>query len=97
MRGQILRGDDILTLTVTFSRVMCVSTVADVSPALSVEQSAMIFRRGRGHDHVVILENVAHLEEVNPMVAGRVALIRGSSNISIAEGIIISLRSVGEV
>ena len=48
MRGQILRGDSILTLTTNFSRVMRVSTDADVFPAPSVEHSVMISRRGRG-------------------------------------------------
>ena len=52
VRGQILGGDSILTLTANFSRVMWVSTGADVSSALSIEQSAMVSRRskGRGRD-----------------------------------------------
>ena len=37
VRGQILGGDSILTLTVTFSRVMRVSTRADVFSAPSIE------------------------------------------------------------
>ena len=37
MRGQILRGDNILILTATFSRVMRVSTRDDVSFAPSIE------------------------------------------------------------
>jgi len=47
VQGQILRGDSILTLTVTFSKVMCVFTEADVSPAPFIEQSNMISGRGR--------------------------------------------------
>ena len=50
VRGQILGGDSIITLTVTFSRVMRISTGADVSYAPSIDQSAMIFGRGRGRD-----------------------------------------------
>jgi len=48
VRGQILGGDSILMLTATFSRVMRVSTGSDVSSALSIEQSVMISRHGRG-------------------------------------------------
>ena len=47
MRGQILGGDSIPTLTVTFSRVMRVSIGADFSSAPSIEQSAMVSGRGR--------------------------------------------------
>ena len=52
MWDQILRGDSIPTLTATFSRVMRVSTGADISSAPSIEQSAMISGRGigRGRD-----------------------------------------------
>jgi len=50
VRGQILGGDSIITLTVNFSRVMRISTRADVSYAPSIEQSVMIFGRGRGRD-----------------------------------------------
>ena len=52
MRRQILGGDNIVTLTVTFFRVMCISNGADVSPAPSIEQSVMVPRcgRGRGRD-----------------------------------------------
>ena len=53
VRGQILEGDSIPTLTAT-SRVMRVSTRSDVSSAPSIEQSTMISGRGkscgRGHD-----------------------------------------------
>ena len=49
MRGQILGGDSIPTLTVTFSRVMRVSTRAGVSFVLSMDQSAIYSGRGRGH------------------------------------------------
>ena len=53
MRGQTLGGDSIPILTATFSRVMRVSTEADISSAPSIEQTAMIFGRGRsrGRDH----------------------------------------------
>ena len=47
VQGQIL-GDNILTLTVTFSRVMLVSTEVDVFSAPSIEQSAMVSGRDRG-------------------------------------------------
>jgi len=54
MRGQIQGGDSILMLTATFSRIMRVSTGADVSPAPCVEQSTMVsgcdIGRGRDHD-----------------------------------------------
>ena len=48
MRGQILGGDNILMLTATFSRVMRISTGADISYASSIDQSAMYSGRGRG-------------------------------------------------
>jgi len=47
VRGQILGGDSILTLIATFSRVMRVSTGADVSFAPSM-QSVMVSGRDRG-------------------------------------------------
>jgi len=50
VRGQILRENNISILTVTFSRVMCVSTGADVITASSIEQSVMAFECGRGRD-----------------------------------------------
>ena len=40
MRGQILGGDSIPTLIAAFSRVMRVSTGADVSSTSSIDQSA---------------------------------------------------------
>ena len=46
--SQILGGDNILTLTVTFSRVVRVSTGADVSPTPSIKQSVMVSGHGRG-------------------------------------------------
>ena len=74
------------------------STGADVSHAPSVKQSVMV----SGHTKVMVmvvvvfLEDMAHLkEDVDPMVVGRVAVIRGPDNVSIVGGIIISLRSVG--
>jgi len=48
VRGQILGGDSIPTLTATFSRVMQVSTGANVSSASSMDLSAMYSGRGRG-------------------------------------------------
>ena len=48
MRGQILRGDSIPTLTVIFSRVMRVFTGDYVFSAPSIEQSGMISGRSRG-------------------------------------------------
>ena len=48
MRGQNLGGDNIPTLTVTFSRVMLVSTGADASSASSIDQFVMYSGRGRG-------------------------------------------------
>jgi len=48
VQGQILGGDSILTLTVTFSRVMRVSTGANVSSASFIEQSVIISGRDRG-------------------------------------------------
>jgi len=47
VRGQILGGDSIPTLTATFSRVMRVSIGADVSSAHFIEQSVMVSGRGR--------------------------------------------------
>ena len=97
MRGQILRGHSIPFLTVTFSKVMHVSTGADMSPAPSIEQSAMIFERdrGRGRDRDRDLEeDVAHLEVIVVlMVVDRLLVIRGSCNVSIAKEITTSLRS----
>ena len=49
VQGQIL-GDSILTLTATFSKVMRVSTRANVFSAPSIEQSAIVFGRGRDRD-----------------------------------------------
>ena len=50
VRGQILGGDSIPTLTVTFSRVMRVSLGAgvDVSSAPFIEQYAMVSGYDRG-------------------------------------------------
>ena len=42
VRGQILKRDSISMLTTTFSRVMRVSTRADISSTPSIEQSAMV-------------------------------------------------------
>ena len=44
VRGQLLGGDNILTLAVSFSRVMCVSTGADVSSALSMNQTLDVIK-----------------------------------------------------
>ena len=92
-QDQILGGDNIPTLTVNFSRVMRVTTGADVSPAPSVEQFTMVSRRGRGRSRG--RDFTTHLEEdVDPTVAGIVALIRAPDNVNITRGIIISLASV---
>jgi len=56
-RVQILGGNSILTLTVTFLRVIRVSTGSKISSAPSIEQSAMIFGHGRGEVVAAILEN----------------------------------------
>jgi len=48
VRGQILGGDNIPTLTAIFSRVMRVSTGTDVITAPPIEQSAMASGHGRG-------------------------------------------------
>jgi len=50
VRDQRLGGDSIFTLIATFSRVMQISTGSNVSSTSSIEQSAMIFGRGRGRD-----------------------------------------------
>ena len=50
VRGQILGGDSIPTLTATFSRVMRVSTGADLSFASSIDLSVMYSGCGRDHD-----------------------------------------------
>ena len=50
VRGQILGGDNISNLNATFSRVIRVSTGADVTTAPSVEQSVVTFECGRGRD-----------------------------------------------
>jgi len=49
--GSDLGGDNIPTLTATLSRIMRVSTGADVTTAPSIEQSAMTSGHGRGHGH----------------------------------------------
>jgi len=51
VQGQIPRGGSILTLTATFSRVMRVSTGADVFSASSIDQSDMYSGRGRAFGH----------------------------------------------
>jgi len=47
VRGQILGGYSISTLTSTFSRVMRVSAGSEVSSAPSIEESVIISGRGR--------------------------------------------------
>ena len=68
----------------------------------SIEQCVMVSRCGRDHGPEIIVsavfleEDATHLNViVDPMVADRVALIRGPGNVSIAGGTIISLRSAG--
>jgi len=50
VRGQILGGDSVPTLTTTFSRVMRASTKTNVFSAPFIEQSAIVFGRGRDRD-----------------------------------------------
>ena len=52
MRGQVLGGDKNIILSVTFSRVMSISTRADVSTAPSIEQSIMASGRGKSRDFI---------------------------------------------
>jgi len=51
VQGQTLGGDSNPTLTTNFSRVMRVSTGAEVSFTPSIEQSVMISKHDRGHNH----------------------------------------------
>ena len=60
MRGQILEGESIFTLIATFSSVMQVFTRVDVSPAPSIEQSAIISKRGRGRGRCRDFEGRGH-------------------------------------
>ena len=70
--------DSIPTLTITFSKVMCDSTGADVPHAPSIKQTVMIpdVAEVVVVDAAVILEkDVAHLEEVViPMVVFRLLM-----------------------
>jgi len=47
VQGQILKGESIPILIATFSRVMRIFTGANISPASSIEQSAMVSESGR--------------------------------------------------
>jgi len=96
--GQILGGDSIPTLTATFSRVMRVSTGADVFSAPSIEQSVMVSGHGRGHGRAAILEDEDEdlLEvDVARMEADRMPLTKALGNAGIVDAVITSLRSVG--
>jgi len=95
IQGQILEGDSTPTLTTTFSRVIRVSTGADVSFAPSIEhQSVMVSRRGCGRnleedDEDLLEVDVAHME------ADRVPLRKAISNAGTMDAVITSPRSVG--
>ena len=68
--GQILEGDSILTLTITFYRVMQVPTGALLHHLLS----SLSWSQDEAEvvDAAVILEDVTHLEgDVDPMVADK--------------------------
>jgi len=94
MRGQILGGDSIPTLTVTFSRVMWVFTGADISSAPFIKQSAMVSERGRDRDfrgwgHEFLDVDVARME------ADRVPLRKVPSNAGTMDAVITFRRSAG--
>jgi len=67
VRGQILRGDNIPTLTATFSRVMCVSIGDGMSSGPSIEQSAWF----PGVIEVAVVVMIVILEDVDPLEGGR--------------------------
>ena len=98
MRGQILGGDNILTLTATFSRVMCVSTGDGVSSHQlfsSLPWSSDVAEVA-GVVVIVILNDVDPLEgDVAHIMVDIVALIKDYVNIDIVRGIITFLKSVG--
>ena len=98
VRDQILGGDSIPTLNATFSRVMRVSTGADVCSASSIEQSAIVSGRGRGVVVAAILEDedVDLLEVgVARMETDRVPLRKDPGNASTVDAVITSPRSAG--
>jgi len=74
VRGQILEGDSIPTLTATFSRVIRVSTRSDVSSTPSIKQFAMISACGRGRAAILKDEDVDPYVDVDLMEADRVPL-----------------------
>jgi len=76
-------------LIANFSRVMWISTGVDGSSAPSIEQSAMIFGRGKGRGAAVILE----AENVILMEVDMVSLIKATDNVSTVDGVITSPRS----
>jgi len=82
VRGQILGGDNIPTLTATFSSVMHVSTGPDATTAPSIEQFAVVSGRGRGRglgrDFV---GRGSFGGGCGLMVVDRLLVIRGSGNI----------------
>jgi len=86
VRGHILGGDSILTLTITFSRVLRVSTRTDVSSTSFIDLPCTL-------DVVQVwaaamaLEDVAYLaRDVIFLVADRVLLIRGPDTLSTEDG-----------
>ena len=93
MRGQILRGDSILALTATFSRVMCVSPRADVSPIPSIEQFVMISGSNRGRGCGRDFGGHGSFGGRESYGGRQSGFDKASDNVSIAGGIIISLRN----
>ena len=88
MWSQILEGDSILTLKITFSRVMRVSTGSDVSSAPSIEQSVRFLIVAEIVVVAAILEDedVDSLEaDVDLTEADRVLLRKGPGNIGIVD------------
>jgi len=100
VRGQILGGDNIPTLIATFSRVMCVSTGADVTTTPFNEQSVMASECGRGCGRGYERDFVGGHGSFGGgrgSYSGRQTVgDKGPGSVSTAEGISTSLRSVGK-
>jgi len=95
-RGQILGGDSIPALTVTFSRVMRVSTKSEVLSAPSIEQCAMISSLTEVVATILENEDVNSLEvDVDLMEADKVPLKKVPDNVGIVNIAITSSKSVG--
>ena len=85
-RGQILGGDSIPALTVTFSRVMRVSTKSEVLSAPSIEQCAMISSLTEVVATILENEDVNSLEvDVDLMEADKVPLRKALGNVGIVD------------